>query len=373
MPETLLAAIADDMTGALEIGALFAARSLRAVVIPAGEVEEWVPRFGDADVLVFDTASRHSDAATAAKRVSLVAAECIRHEVKRLYKKTDSALRGNVGAELAALLTRGAPIFYAPAYPALGRTARGGRLFVNGTRVDQSAFAWDPFEAITDCDIASLLAPHFACPIKIVPPMSHPAPDAECVYVFDGDTGEHVAHVARLVERQSAWIAAGPSGLAAAIAALHGTQRNGELPRAGRTLVINGSLHELARQQIEETIDSGWPVIDEDYEGAVSDWAILRPEYAPPRASLGYAHQRAETVVRLVRRAHIETLVVFGGDTVRAIVEELHSSEIESIDELLPGVALSHIQKEPPGLLLVSKAGGFGDRETLLRIRELLR
>lgn len=58
----------------------------------------------DTDVLVVDTETRHLPAAQAYAAVEGLVQRAKRAGFAYLYKKTDSALRGNVGAELAALL-----------------------------------------------------------------------------------------------------------------------------------------------------------------------------------------------------------------------------------------------------------------------------
>jgi D-threonate/D-erythronate kinase len=269
--------------------------------------------------------------------------------------------------------------FYAPAYPLLGRTVRDGCLYVDGIRVDRTVFARDPLEPVTQADIARGFTPQLD--VISVPPMRTPRFRSDAVYIFDGETAEHVEHVARLLSARNEWIAAGPTGLAHAIAALQGSPRTVERPRAGRTLVVNGSLHELAQSQINVAIGAGWDVIEPEWDSfeKSGDWMVLKPEPRPAEACTTYARARARSALGVMKRACIDTLVVFGGDTARSIIDELKERYLEAIDELLPGVALARLQWQREGgpklteLKLISKAGGFGDKDTLLRIRESMR
>ena len=115
-------ALADDLTGALETGARFAAAGVPAVV----SVE--LSTASDAPVLVIDTETRHLAPADAAARIHELACQARARGVRFIYKKTDSTLRGNIGAELGALCRADpdSPLVYAPAYPAMGRTVRPG-------------------------------------------------------------------------------------------------------------------------------------------------------------------------------------------------------------------------------------------------------
>ena len=67
-----------------------------------------------------------------------------------LFIKVDSTLRGNIAAETDALLLRypESPVFFAPAYPALGRTVKNGGLFVNGVPADETEFAKDALKPV---------------------------------------------------------------------------------------------------------------------------------------------------------------------------------------------------------------------------------
>ncbi|MDR1060470.1 MAG: four-carbon acid sugar kinase family protein [Clostridiales bacterium] len=98
-----LVVIADDLTGALDTGAQFAKQGVATFV--AGRAE---PDFSAADpscaVIAVNAESRHLPAREAAERVRRIVRDAMAHGARRFYKKTDSGLRGNVGAELAALI-----------------------------------------------------------------------------------------------------------------------------------------------------------------------------------------------------------------------------------------------------------------------------
>jgi uncharacterized protein YgbK (DUF1537 family) len=211
---TGLLGLADDLTGALEIGALFGVPvSTRATAPLAGPV-------------VFDTETRHVPPEEAARRVrSLIGGN---HRL--IYKKTDSTLRGNIGPELAVLLEAypGHSVFYAPAYPKMGRTVRNGCLLIDGVPVDRSSFANDGLNPVRESDILRLLLPH-------VPARSEQAANwtfqPGVVDVFDGASDADVEAVARLALASAPpVIVAGPGALAAAL----GGVREFELPRIER-------------------------------------------------------------------------------------------------------------------------------------------
>src|ERR1039458_4252556 len=115
MADNRILVLADDLTGALEVGAKFAASGVAAQV---GTAPALLPRDLHAAAGCFgvDTETRHSDAAEAARRVYEFAHAAYNEGFSHVYKKTDSTLRGNIAAELAALSEAfaGAPLLYVP-------------------------------------------------------------------------------------------------------------------------------------------------------------------------------------------------------------------------------------------------------------------
>lgn len=97
----LLLILADDFTGALDTGVQFAACGIATRVV-VGEQVDFAAN--DAAVLVVDTETRHLPAAEAYAVIAKLTREAMSAGVFSIYKKTDSALRGNIGAELSALL-----------------------------------------------------------------------------------------------------------------------------------------------------------------------------------------------------------------------------------------------------------------------------
>ena len=147
--------IADDFTGALDTGVQLAAHGIPTQVV-----------VGQADlsacsstVLVVDTETRHLPAAKAAKAVEELARSAVENGVGCIYKKTDSALRGNIGAELAALLkasgARNLP--FLPAFPQIGRTTKKGVHYIDGVPVNESPFGIDPFEPVRCAEVTKLI------------------------------------------------------------------------------------------------------------------------------------------------------------------------------------------------------------------------
>ena len=352
-------ALADDATGALETGARLCEAGLEAVVRFEPDLA------GSATSLVIDTETRHLPAEQAAERIRDIATRARQARVVRIFKKTDSTLRGPIAAEFRALLDvwPELPLVYAPAYPALGRTVRNGELLVDGRPLSQTAFARDPLNPSREGSIAALLGA-----------------DSR-IRICDGETDADLAAVAESV-RDIPCIVAGTAAMASAWARSISNEKplRRKPDRAVRTcLVVNGSLHPASREQLAH---SGIPALTHTPAADPLDlgnllarlvtrnrWAALCASPARAGKPLAVAAHAARVTAHAIRQSAPECLIVFGGDTVFAILHELGIREATPHGELVPGVPASTVAGP---MLLVTKAGGFGAADYLLRVRRLL-
>lgn len=325
-------AIADDLTGALEVGAKFAGQGIPSLVTlqPVGNISY--------PVAVIDTESRHlppnEAAAAVARAVSGTTAQL-------LYKKTDSTLRGNISAELRALLALRphSRIVYVPAYPALGRTVRNGSLYVDGVPVHESAFARDALNPIRECSIASLLG-DLPCTVC----------DGEC----DADVGRAVAEA---LGSPGFTILAGPASVAEALGEMLDVARQPvrRFPRVARCLIVNGSRHEASALQIEHAESCGF-----------ESWRVLRIQIE----SAAIAGSAVVSYLESPEGAGIDALMVFGGDTAFGILKALGCPPLEPVGEVVTGVPVSRVVGR--NLTLITKAGGFCGESLIERVWEAL-
>src|SRR5918911_338251 len=211
MPD--LTIIADDLTGAADCGIAFALAGLSTFVA----FGKGAPP-ADAQVLALDTDSRAVSAEEAARRARAAARDAWSHGARTLYKKIDSTLRGHVGEEVAAALAaakesgRRAVVIAAPAFPALGRTTWGGRVFVDGVPLERTE-VWRKSGMIGPADIAGQLR---ACGLHVAGAdleavRSETLPRAD-VIVCDADREEDLRHVAQAGARLDAaviWVGSG--------------------------------------------------------------------------------------------------------------------------------------------------------------------
>jgi D-threonate/D-erythronate kinase len=167
----LIVIVADDITGAADCGVACSAAGLSTVVAlnDAARAKDL-----DAEAIAFDADTRYqsSDQAYAAT-AQAVRELCATGDVRVLYKKIDSTLRGNFAIEIAAARDSSAGLIFghrtgnviaphpplcivAPAFPATGRTTRDGRMFIQGVALEETEI-WQNEKIGGVADIPALL------------------------------------------------------------------------------------------------------------------------------------------------------------------------------------------------------------------------
>ena len=165
----MLGVIADDLTGAAEIGAVGLRHGLRAEILlrpfnrplppPSKGAAKRQERAGTPDLLCLDTDSRFCSGTESARRAAAAARFLRKAGATLIYKKTDSILRGQVTPELQAIM-RELHLELAilvPANPSLSRTIHNGHYFIHGQPIHKTDFARDPVHPRTSSLVTKLL------------------------------------------------------------------------------------------------------------------------------------------------------------------------------------------------------------------------
>lgn len=149
----MIGVIADDLTGAAELGAVGVRHGLRSGVALRGKPT------ADLDLACVDTDSRACAPEEAASRTAAAAQMLADAGADWIYKKVDSVLRGNVMAELrGAMKELGKDLaLLSPANPSHERFIRDGTYFVRGKPIHETEFARDPENPRTSSCVTDLL------------------------------------------------------------------------------------------------------------------------------------------------------------------------------------------------------------------------
>ncbi len=362
---TELIVIADDLTGAADSASLLTGRGPTSVVL---DVDAPWP---EDTVLAVDTDSRHCDPRTAQERVLAVAERAGRLGAQ-VVKKIDSTLRGNIAAELRAMTEAvGGRVLLvvAPAFPATGRTTHGGVVHVGAERLTAHG---------SDGDVVALLgrggirATHLPQGDRLAARMSQAHEAGFAAVVVDAESDEDLAAVVGAADEMAGRaILVGSGGLTRPLAGAAPPPQRAGVDARRSTLVVIGSYSEPARAQRSRLVKTGvTPLLPADasrLRAALRDGpVVLSPDPSAPvlrTEATAVARQIAEAVAGVVD--DIDTLVLTGGETARAVLTGAGVSRLVVVGELEPGVVHAHVPELDLGV--VTKAGAFGDPDTLLR------
>lgn len=408
--------IADDFTGALDTGVQMAAYGAptRVITDPGAE---WGTT-GNTEVLVIDAETRHLPAKTAATAVRDIVLKAAASGIPHIYKKTDSALRGNIGAELTALLeaSKEKELAFLPAYPQINRNTVGGIHFIGETPVAQSIFGSDPYDPVLHSRVSELIAAQSSLPVHTADAGTKALDQGPGIYVFDAKTpedlnaaGESLAHMGKL------HILAGCAGFGSVLPKLlHLKQeRCTQKPVLDeRLLVVCGSMNPITLAQMAEADKAGfahWRLTPrqklqagywqtEDSRQALTellkilkenesvildsndpDGSQTTEQYAtdhnmtPEEIRTGVSRSIGKIVSGLFDSEDLGTLLITGGDTLLQCMNEMGVAEMEPVCEMSPGVVLSRFRYKGRCRHVISKSGGFGDRTLLTDLKEMLK
>ncbi len=399
-----LRVIADDVTGACDVGAEWLPWPHGVAVKPApgSGVPAGVP---PAALCVRNTQSRTLAPAGAAARVVAALADVSPRWAGIVLKKIDTGLRGQLGAELDAAMDvlGSAEAFVLPAIPEVGRTTEAGRQMIGGIPVDQTAFARDPHNPIADASVPAAVertsrrraavigleavrdARAFATAID------RARAAGATILVCDAQTDADLERAVRaLLARPRPLLLAGSTGLARALRRVLGPEpgsRVAPTPPArvgdGGVLAVVGSAHPASRAQVERAAARG--ILEAvAVDGARAEAAGLAAA-AALRAGRAVAlvapvERRTEdsgAIVRTLRAAALAALArarplglaLVGGETAFHVLDGLGHPPLWLVGRLCPLVVRARLLAGPyAGLALVTKGGSAGAPDLLGQI-----
>ncbi|MBQ3361055.1 MAG: hypothetical protein IJG46_02850 [Prevotella sp.] len=335
--------IADDITGAAEIaGIAFSKGHQVSLVCGEGVATNQIT------VIATDTRSMtEAEAIAETKQLSLL----ISHHSSLIYKKTDSALRGHVVAELEALMqaTGYKRAVYLPANPSKGRIVRNGIYYIGETPIAETAFSYDPeFPAKT-----SALRERF--------------PDAEekGIIMPDAESEEDIRRI--ITEYNDGHtLFAGAADLFSAFLTSKPTTYHPPI-NTNNKLILCGSTQ-------SKPLELGIPIAPmpkEIYDGSddLSLWdtsvydnergLILTIPYTHRTGKEVAVHLRnimAKMTQQLIKRHHPKQLIVEGGATAWAALQAIGWSQFVIICQIAPGVVQ---MRAANGTLVILKPGSY--------------
>ena len=418
------AVIADDLTGAGDTGVQFSKAGLAARIV----LGDWnTDALAGADIIVAQTESRALSPEMAYATVHACSRKLAESGVLPLYKKVDSTLRGQIGAELDAMMDvwNIKLALLCPAFPANGRTLAGGYLMVDGKLVSSTPVGRDPVTPVRESHIPTLLAGQSKRRVQsisctdIAKGLEHlqsifsSLEKADAIIVADAMQDADLALLTQAAQTAAPeTLLVGAAGLAAPLASYLGTLQRRRKP----VLTVVGSVNPVSREQLKRLQSSGvglflatasdlladgqsWQNILEEKSRKLADLLIQGTDVA--LATPGNREEveemlnqgntigleRGELTARIALRTTeiaarsielvgndaVAGLVLTGGDMAQAMLEHLGSLGVDLHTEVSPGIPLGILNGgKAQGMRVVTKAGGFGAPDALLRAVHLL-
>lgn len=368
--------VADDVTGAAEIAAVACDRGF-SVTFQRGPLKRPIR----SDVVVLDTGTRLLAPAPAARRVAAVLRSLPPGLAGRLFKKTDSILRGPVLAELTVCLRLPGVrrTLLVPANPSRGRVIVDGHYLINGIPLDRTPFARDPHHPRTAATVLELLTANRLTGPLVCLPTTAPLPDSGLVVGEAENQRDIKAWAARLSHDT---LPAGGADFFGAWLDSKARRRRHPHPLrlpTGGTLLINGSpaaprplapfairsclLKDCSRSAVTKITATLSARLER------SGLAVLT---TPPRVSdrrstsAAYAAAGARVAHALLAADAFRHLLIAGGSTADAIFAKLGWTEFSVLHSWGDGIATLQPTKAPEVVVTI-KPGSYPWPEPLKR------
>jgi uncharacterized protein YgbK (DUF1537 family) len=413
--------VADDITGANDIGSMFAKTGYRVHVYMWDSFDPASLARDQPDVCIIDTNSRLDAPDVAYRKVVAAANHLQQAGCQRFFNKTCSVFRGNIGVEFDAMLDTLDEAFaiVVLGFPKNGRLTIDGVHYVHGQPLAESPFRNDPIHPMRRSNLIDILQAQTKRTVALIDHrVVSQGPNAlraqveelrgHCHYLILDVPDQAALHVIAQVAGEHR-VLCGSSALAEELPAVWDplplTQHADRLPQlgSGPILCAAGSLTPQTLAQIEYVRAKGTPVVEvntlrlfneherrAEIERVVALLVRLAGDGAHPLVHAAnrpetVAHTRAEgarvglestEVARRVEETLAEVvactlertggrrLLVAGGETSAAICRRLGIGGVRIWREIQPGLP-SCVSLTEPALLLVLKSGSFGTADFL--------
>ena len=398
------AVIADDLTGSLDTGLQFHKKGL-STFVPLN----WKNPSGKGRALSLNTNSRNIPGDEAYLRVYRA---CRKIKAKGLYKKIDSTMRGNVGKEILAILDarKISKAVVIPTVPVMGRTVEKGILRIHGVPLLRTPYAKDPFHPIFTSYLPDLLFKETGESVGYIGLSSVRKGFAflarkienrpERLLILDTVSENDLEIIAGACELLPGKVLpCGSVGLADKLKIAGGRQtRAKRIKSKGPILIISASRNPRTADQIREARKAfSFPLIEPDLRALTHPRLVTSEIRKICAQALPLFHGNKGIILTTTFQKHLEGqeeaiskslgraaayllkqkrfggLVLTGGDLAMGVFTHLSASALRIEDEVLPGIPLSTLADGPfARLRLVTKAGGFGEKDAIVKIIQYL-
>lgn len=394
-----LLVIADDLTGALDTGVQFSKSGAKTKILVLHDFYKTVFPL-DFDVIVIDTETRHLDSQKAYSVIKDLAVSAVKSGIRYFYKKTDSLLRGNIGAELSALMDGAGKekLFFFPSFPQIGRTVRNGVLYINDIPVSDAEVAKDLFNPVPSSCVSTIIGLQTEKEVFI----NKDNLSSSGIYVFDSETEEEMQSKAQTIGKDNILLSAGCAGFAGVLCRILGftdIKDYGCDDLDGNFLVISGTPNAVTLSQLDFAEKKGMVRIllpqefkdrEEVKDEKIKEFATLVTDCLNEKgwvavdvgkAETSLTHEKEISSLEIKRRIisknigrlakcifdnNIDsTTLLVGGDILFAALNAMNIEVIIPECEIQPGVVLMEMEYRNKKYKVATKSGGFGNENLI--------
>lgn len=364
----MILVIADDLTGASEIGGIALRFNLTVDIVQKFEEQNL------ADVQIINTNSRSLSINEALKRIKSVCESIKTDDLDFIYLKIDSALRGHVITDVLEVANKFnySKIVILPANPSLGRIIKDGEYYINGQLINETSFAKDPEFPIISSNVLEILnAPEQS--INVLAPndvLPHNG-----ISIVGAETIEDVSNIAKKVS--SGTLLVGGSDFFTALLKVKYTQYikafREHVDIKYPVLYVCGSAHQKSLAYINSAKENGFlvnEILVNDKESNLTEiktnvldqlksknYAILAIHEATKTSANSLREDMSSVVAEIVKDFELSELVIEGGATANSILEKLEINKLSAVQEIAAGVIKNIDLKNK--LLITLKPGSY--------------
>jgi len=417
--------LADDLTGANDTGVQFTKKGYNTKVSIFNK-QSTIIIPDNLDVFVVDTETRELKSKIAREKLRNILKKLNINKNDMIYKKVDSTLRGNVGNEIEEIMNilKKDICVFSPSFPSYQRITVGGYLIVDQKHLGVSEYCCYNSTQVENSFIPFLLKTQTNFPIgqidlkdvvkgqkTILSKINKLYQKGNKIIVIDSTSEQHLADTfSSGLKFDGSVLFSGSAGLANNFPNTYNKNEDLKINienSKSPVIVVAGSRNSIMEDQINylkdrvnfaelkidlEQIFSNKDGILDNYstkcieavkanrdlvihtnaiyneEKLINKKLMLEYKLSFRELEIHIKTFLGELISKILKNNCVRNLFLTGGDIALGVCEELGIYDMDILDELLPGIPLAIANYKNYKLNIITKAGGFGKKDTLYNL-----
>ena len=373
--------VADDLTGAVDAGSCFLQNYNNINVFTS---PDYFNKENGLNILNTNTRSLDPDQA-----YKIVERVFKKNTSKKVFKKIDSGIRGNVSIEIKAVddVLKPESIIIIPAIPDLNRVTIDGHQYAD-TRSIKKIFGNDPVNNVETSFIPDIIRTYLKDDIQVVNLKQVRNKDyriSSKIVVFDSENNKDIDSILENLVLNEKVLFVGSLGLLCGLTKYLNIARNKKNNKQGKQeiiLFICGSNNKRSAEQIKYAKNNNIiNAISLDFEKNIMDLfneylkllnlnknILISTEKCIATSSENIQRYLGDFIELVFERIGQKIISVFGGDTLFNICNMLKIKKLNVRDKISPAVGVSQADSNFGDLIVVSKGGSVGEFNVIEKI-----